>query len=107
MRGPIIGLTRAAGVCNEQGENESFTQAQIGVDNVFTESCFKTDELRMVNTKGSQFQFTDLQMEVFLPWEDDEIGCDKARYPSTTSSFFPSAEPSLDPSAEPSVEPSA
>jgi hypothetical protein len=100
-----------AGVCDGRGGYEFFTPAQIGVDNVFIESCFEMEELRMVNIKGSSLSLVNLQMEVFLPWVDDEIGCDKTRYPSDVPSgvpsSLPSVEPSVAPSAEPSIKPSA
>jgi tetrahydromethanopterin S-methyltransferase subunit F len=108
---PDYWFISGAGVCNEQGGYEFFSQAQIGINMVFTESCFERSELRMVNAKGSQLKFTNLQMEAFLPWADGEIGCDKTRspsgFPSTIPSSFPSPEPSVKPSAEPSVESSA
>ncbi|KAG7340905.1 polymorphic outer membrane domain containing protein [Nitzschia inconspicua] len=95
-----------AGVCNGRGGYEFFTAAQIGVGDVFIESCFEMEKLRMVNIKGSSLTLSNLQMEVFLPWEDDEIGCDKTRFPSATPSQFPSSVPSFVPSTEPSPFPS-
>jgi hypothetical protein len=90
-----------AGVCDGNGGYEFFTVEQIQWSGRI-ENCVQVAELRMINSQGSQLLFHNVEMEVFLPWvNEDEVGCGRTTAPSTFLPIPPSILPSPSPTTLP------
>jgi hypothetical protein len=96
-----------AGVCQGGDDFEFFTAQEIGTNgaNGPIESCLELTTLTMSNAKGSSMTFTNVQMEVFLPWDNDSASCGRTQSPSAVPTVMPSREPTGLPSVTPSIEP--